>query len=60
MSDTVAVEFEAEIKQVKTMMDHTVNITICLPEYAIEQATWFMRNQGALVDIVAVIKPSGE
>jgi hypothetical protein len=60
MTQPVAVEFEAEVKQVKTMMDHTINVTLCLPEYAVEQATWFLRNQGLLVGIVAVLKPSEE
>lgn len=42
MSDAAAVEFEAQVRQVKTMADHSVNITLNLPEYAIAQATWFM------------------
>lgn len=35
MSDAAAVEFEAQVRQVKTMADHSVNIALNLPEYAI-------------------------
>jgi hypothetical protein len=33
-----AVEFRAEVRQVKTMADHTVNVTLNLPEDCREQA----------------------
>lgn len=45
----VAVEFVAEIRQVKTMADHTVNVTLNLPEYCKGQAAWFMQHQGDMV-----------
>ncbi len=60
MAEPVAVEFEAEVKQVKTMMDHTVNVILCLPEYSKEQASWFLKHQSELVNVVAVLKPSEE
>ena len=41
-SDKLAVEFEAEIRQVKTMADGSCNITLNLPEYCKGQAQWFL------------------
>jgi len=32
-----AVEVRAEVRQIKTMADHTVNITLNIPEDCIEQ-----------------------
>lgn len=58
MSDTapiVAVEFVAEIRQVKTMADHTVNVTLNLPEYCVAQAAWFMQHQGDMVKSISTI-----
>ncbi len=54
MTDKPAVEFEAEVRQVKTMADHTVCVTFNLPEYAVEQAAWFLKNQGQMVKAVVV------
>ncbi len=36
--DHVGVEFVAEVRQIKTMADHTINITLNIPEYCTEQA----------------------
>lgn len=56
MSDEVkAVEFVAEIRQVKTMADHTVNVTLNLPEYCKAQAAWFLSNQGSMVKSISVL-----
>jgi hypothetical protein len=55
MSDTVAVEFVAEIRQVKTMADHTVNVVLNLPEYCVKQAAWFMQHQGEMVKSVSEV-----
>ena len=41
-SEPKAVEFEAEIRQVKTMADGSFNITLNLPEYCSKQAQWFL------------------
>lgn len=61
MADEVkAVEFVAEIRQVKTMADHTVNVTLNLPEYCIEQAAWFMQHQGEMVRIVSGVEVDRE
>jgi hypothetical protein len=54
MSDEVrAVEFVAEVRQVKTMADGTVNLTLNLPEYCKPQAAWFMQHQGEQVKSVS-------
>ena len=54
--DTKAVEFMAEIRQVKTLSDHTVNVTLNLPEYCVAQAAWFMQHQGGIVKSVSEIE----
>lgn len=57
MSDDIrAVEFIAEIRQVKTLSDHTVNVTLNLPEYCVAQAAWFMQHQGEMVKCVSVLQ----
>lgn len=38
MSEVKAIEFEAEIKQIKTMADSSVNLILSLPEHCREQA----------------------
>ena len=42
VTDALAVEFEAEIRQVKTMADGSTSITLNLPEYCKGQAQWFL------------------
>jgi hypothetical protein len=37
-----AVEIEAEVRQIKTMADGTINLTLNLPEYCIPQAQVLM------------------
>lgn len=49
------VEFVAEIRQVKTMADHTFNLTLNLPEYNDAQAAWFLQHHGAQVQGMAVL-----
>lgn len=51
----VAVEFVAEIRRVMTLSDHTVNVTLNLPEYCKGQAAWFMSNQGDMVKSVSTL-----
>jgi hypothetical protein len=41
-----AVEIRAEVKAVKTRVDHTVDITLNLPEYCLEQAKILLGWQG--------------
>ena len=37
-----AVEIEAEVRQVKTMADGTINLTLNIPEYCMSQAQILM------------------
>jgi hypothetical protein len=57
MTEQVAVEFLAEVRQTKNMADHTYNVTLNLPEMAGEQAAWLLRHQLELVKAVIVIEP---
>jgi len=41
-----AVEIRAEVRQVKTMADHTINVTINLPEDCLKQAQVLLGWQG--------------
>jgi hypothetical protein len=45
------VKFEAEVRQVKSMVDKSFNLILNIPEYEIEQARELM---GMLLDHVAV------
>ena len=38
--------FDAEIRQVKSMVDRTFNLTLNLPEYAADQASELMKHIG--------------
>jgi hypothetical protein len=57
MADPVAVEFEAEVRQLKTMADHSVNLTLNVPEYCVEQVQTMLMWLGDMVQIVAVDEP---
>jgi hypothetical protein len=37
------------------MADHTVNVTLNLPEYCVQRAAWFMQHQGEIVKSVSVL-----
>jgi len=52
LAEAVAVEFEAELRQVKSMADGTYNITINVPEYCLEQVQTMM---GWLKDLVQIV-----
>jgi len=56
LAEAVAVEFEAELRQVKSMADGTYNITINVPEYCLEQVQTMMGWLKDLVQIVMVRK----
>lgn len=60
MSEPVAIKFTAEVRQTKTMADHTYNVTLNIPEYHGDEASWFLKHQLELVECVVVIKPIGE
>jgi len=47
-----AVEFTAELRQIKTMADMTYSVTLILPEYALDQARVML---GWLKDEVKVV-----
>lgn len=51
-SDPIA--FDAEVRQVRTMADGTVNVLLNLPEYCMEQAKRFMDWHGLQVRVSAV------
>lgn len=55
MSDVKAVEIEAEVRQVKTMADKTVNLTLNIPEYCLPQAQILMGWIGDMVKAVIQI-----
>ena len=43
--------FEAEVRQVKTMVDMSVNVTLNLPEYQLSEAQQLLAMIGELVSI---------
>jgi len=45
-ADTRAVEIRAEVRQIRTMADHTVNVVLNLPEDCLEQAKALLGWQG--------------
>ena len=49
----VAVVFECELRQIKTMADGTVNVTLNLPEYCIPHAKVMMDWLGGALKVVA-------
>jgi len=56
LSPVVAVDFEAELRQVKTMADGTVNVTLNLPEYCLAHAQTMMAWVGKGVRVVAEVQ----
>ena len=52
-SDTIrTIEIHAEVRQIKTMVDGTVNVVLNLPEYCIEQARILLGWQGDETTII--------
>lgn len=49
------IAFDAELRQVKTMVDHTVNITINVPEYHLDKAAELMLHIGEQVQVAMVV-----
>lgn len=59
MSDKYAVEFAFEVRQVKTMVDRSINVTLNLPEYCQEQAAQIMQWVGyAGRGVLEVVEPT--
>ena len=56
MEEPFAVEFEAELRQIKSMVDHSFNVTINIPEYCLEQVQSMMGHLGDLIKVVAVFE----
>ena len=56
MNDIKAVEFAAEVRQIKTMADGTVNLVLNLPEYHMEQVKVLLDWIGTEINIVAVTR----
>ena len=52
LAEPVAVEFEAEMRQVKSMADGTYNIVLNVPEYCLPQVQTMMGWLKELVHIV--------
>ena len=53
--ETKAIELVAEVRQVKTMSDYSVNVVLNLPEFCKEQSKKFIDWQGKTVKIVAIL-----
>jgi len=56
-SEIKAVEIEAELKQIKTRVDGTVDIVLNLPEYCIPQAKVLLDWLNSMVHCVIEVKP---
>ena len=54
MAEPVAVEFEAEMRQVKSMADGTYNIVLNVPEYCLPQVQMMMGWLKSLIRVVMV------
>ena len=57
MTDIKAVEFRAELRQIKTMVDHSTNITLNIPEDCREQVKVMLDWLADEVGIVMVSAP---
>lgn len=58
MADVKAVEAIAEVRQVKTMADRSINVTLNIPEPYKQQAKLLIDWQGFMVRLVAVLEDS--
>lgn len=52
-----ALEGEAELRQIKTMSDHTVNVTLNMPEYCLPQVQTMLAWLGDMVKFTFVREP---
>ena len=50
--ETLGVEFVAEVRQIKSMADHTYNIVFNVPEYCLEQVQAMMGWLAGMVKVV--------
>jgi hypothetical protein len=58
MAKTKAIEVDAELRQIKSMVDHTYNLTLNIPEYCIDQIKPLMDKLGDTVKII--VFPDGD
>lgn len=54
MASPVAIEFDAEMRQVKSMADGTYNVVLNVPEYCLPQVQAMMGWLKSLVKVVMV------
>ena len=57
MAEPQVVKFDAELRQIKSMADGTFNLTLNLPEYALEQTQEMMGWLKHQVDVAVVCVP---
>lgn len=55
----MTINFDAELRSIKSMADHTFNVILNIPEYNIEQVQTMMTMLGDMV-AVAMVKANGE
>jgi len=58
--DDKQIQFDAEVRSIKTMADGTVNVTLNLPEYCIEQAKRFIDWHGLMVKCAVLVSEKQE
>ena len=55
--EQVAIEFTAEVRQIKTMADYSANLTLNIPEpYKPAAMEKFSKWQGKMVHVIAVVE----
>ena len=45
------IRLEAEVRQVKSMVDGSYNVIINLPEYHLQAAQWLLAQIGLMIDV---------
>lgn len=53
------IRFDAEVRQIRSMSDHTFNVILNIPEYNVEQVQELMTMLGDMV-AVAMVSVDGE
>lgn len=55
--EQIAIEFIAEVRQIKTMADYSANLTLNIPEpYKPAAMEKFSKWQGKMVQVIAVVE----
>jgi hypothetical protein len=49
-----AIHFDAEVRMVKSMVDHTYNVVLNIPEYNLEQVQELMGMLGEMIAVAMV------